>query len=368
LSSRQLAGLVVIAATAFIIGCEDDPTVPPPPQPPQIKTVVYYEKTFDAGVGREVGLQDDDVFDMLVTTAGKLWIGNAGGIAIYPDLSSRKREAAVNHTTGMTNPKVRSMVEYNGKIYVGTWGGGLNVYDIAGDSWSAHRAQPGGLTHDAISDIQVYNDQLFIGTNHGVSIYDPGADSWTRFTGTNGLLDTLVSAVLVVDSPTRGEERWYMPRVEYGLQPIELPFHGVTLHKPGAITPVWKFTRINSGLVSNNVNDVFYEPSTELVWIAFSGAGLGVVDVDAGTWTYYSTQHGLPSNVVYSIAMAGNTMWVATQNGIARRITNERWQGYARNGGLRADRVRRVYSEDPSHLWLAFIGEGASRVDPSSAK
>jgi ligand-binding sensor domain-containing protein len=362
-----LAGLVV-ASALVVFGCEDDTTIAPPPPAPQITTNANYSKTYHSQTGQQTGLQDPDVYDLLVTSAGKLWIGNAGGVAIYANLTATTREAAFNQIPpGLTNPKVRRMIEYGGKIYVGTWGGGISVYDVAGDTWSEMRAEDTGLTNDSVSDMYLYGDSLFIATNGGVNIYDLVGDAWASFSEAQGLLDTLVSAVMVVNTP-RGEERWYMPRVEYGLQVDELPDHGITLHRPTGVTPVWHFTQVNSGLTSNNITAVFYDAAADVTWIAFSGKGLGVVDIDAATWTYYTTIQGLPSDVVYSITMVNGEMWVATQNGIARRKSSGQWQGYNRSGGLRADRVRRVYSDDPTRLWLAFVENGASRVDPASAE
>jgi hypothetical protein len=44
------------------------------------------------------------------------------------------------------------------------------------------------------------------------------------------------------------------------------------------------------------------------------------------------------------------------------------WQGYAASGGLSADRVRRVYSDNGSNLWCAYINDGAARLNPTSAQ
>jgi ligand-binding sensor domain-containing protein len=55
-------------------------------------------------------------------------------------------------------------------------------------------------------------------------------------------------------------------------------------------------------------------------------------------------------------------VWAATQDGLARLGADGKWQGYNTSGGLQADRVRRLYSDDGQRLWLGFVQGGAARV------
>jgi ligand-binding sensor domain-containing protein len=125
---------------------------------------------------------------------------------------------------------------------------------------------------------------------------------------------------------------------------------------------------VNSGLLEPNVNDIFYDADTDLFWVAFSTRGLAVVDVDASMWTYFNMRNGLPSNVVYSVTKVGETIWVGTQNGVARQLGDGNFRGYGRSGGLPGDRVRRLYSNDSNSLWAALIENGAVELDPASAQ
>ena len=95
---------------------------------------------------------------------------------------------------------------------------------------------------------------------------------------------------------------------------------------------------------------------------------MATLDPDAKLWTFYTTDSGLPSNVCYAITKVGSEIWVATQRGIARRLGDGTFRGYARGAGLPADRVRKVYTDDGSRLWLSLIEGGAARVNPASAQ
>lgn len=130
-------------------------------------------------------------------------------------------------------------------------------------------------------------------------------------------------------------------------------------------------TTVNSALAAPNVNDVYYDEANDLFWIAFATQGLATVDYSSSKWTYYTTDDGLPSNVIYSIAVVQGQLWVATQEGVARQLGDGTFRGYARSGGIPGDRVRRVYTNDPNNdqeLWLGLVDAGAALVNPSTAE
>jgi len=333
---------------------------------PQVSHGPWYTKTFNSA-GEQNGLQNNDVFDILVRSDNTVWIANQSGIAVYPDLNTTLRGIGYNELNGMSNPKARRILEYNNQLWVATWGGGVNLYDFASDTWSVFRARRNqGLTSDQISDITVHNGLLFFATNNGVSIYDPGTDTWQRFQTSEGLMVPFVSAVEVATTTGGQELRWYGPRVEFGLDPSDLATVGITLDRPGR--GVSQFTVVNSGLPEPNVNDIFYDADDDVTYLCLTTKGIARVDLNTSTWTYATREQGLPSNNTYSLTKVDGALWVGTQNGIARQKADGSWQGYNSAGGLKADRVRRVYTDDPSRLWVGYIQFGAGRVAPSSAQ
>jgi ligand-binding sensor domain-containing protein len=301
------------------------------------------------------------VFAFLALSNGEFWIGTAAGIARYPDVNATTRPAQdlVNEINGLPNPKVRAMAEFSGKVYVATWGGGLGVYDIAGDSWTTLTTAD-GLLDNYVADVAVSPTEnlLYFATNAGVSIYDPAADAFEDFETGDGLLDKLVSAVQVVDNGGT-VERWYGPRLDEKVLPALLPFHGITVAK-GAAT-VYGYTTENSGLAEPNVNDIFHDAVRGVFWVAYSTKGIAEVNVPGSTWMSHTMVQGLPSNTVFSLTRAAGTVWAGTQNGLAK-LQNGKWQGYNTGGGLQADRVRAVYSDNGERLWVGFVDGGAARV------
>jgi ligand-binding sensor domain-containing protein len=338
----------------FVVACGDDSTTPPPPpQPPQIATLTSWT--------RSQGLPSNDVYSILVTSAGQLWIGTAAGIAIYPNISSTTVDLVVNELNGLPNPAVREMIEYSGFIDVATWGGGIGIYDMTADTWS-FRNTANGMRAVTVADVVASpsENRVYCATTNGVSIYNVTANTFSSFIPPN-LLDPVVSCT-GLRTVNGTVERWYGPRYETIIPPGDQEAeHGITVSR-GAST-VFYYTLANSGLAEARVNDIFCEAEPDSVcWVATTAAGIALVDPNARTWTYYTRQSGLPSNLVYSVTRAAGTMWVGTQGGLARMRGDGTWQGYDSGGGLQADRVRKVYSDDGERLFVGFVDGGAARI------
>jgi ligand-binding sensor domain-containing protein len=349
---------MAVMAASFVPACGDDPTQPdPPPPPPQISTAL--------SLTRSQGLTSNDVFSLLVTSEGELWVGTSAGITMYPTTSSTAPNDTVNELNGLPNPNVRTMVEYDDHIYVATWGGGIGIFDMTADTWST-RTTANGMLAGGVADLAASPTEnlVYCATSAGVSILDVGTGDFTSFVPTN-LMDPIVSCVALRDDMGT-IERWYGPRFEGPvITDAAKAAHGITVSR-GAST-LYYYTLANSGLAEARVNDIYYDSDDNVFWVAFTSAGLARVDPAMSTWTYYTTEEGLPSNLVYSVTRANGTMWVGTQMGLACLGDNGRWQGYSRSGGLQADRVRTVYSDDGQCLWLGFVDGGAARVNPASA-
>lgn len=363
--AARFATLSLIVAVA---ACEDDVTVAPPEAPPQISTTQTYVKG-------SKGLPNNDVYAILAVSNGELWIGTEQGIAKYPSLTATAHSGSqdiVNELNGLPNPKVRDMVEFQGKVYVATWGGGFGIYDVAGDSWTS-KTVADGLRHAYVSDIAISTGEtrLYFATNDGVSIYDPAGQSFTSF---DDLTRPVVSSVAVRNT-SAGFERWYGPKVESieDESTQQLPDAGITVSRG---SQVLEYTTVNSGLPEPNVNAILFDEADPaaaegIFWVATSTKGISRVNVDNSQWTTFTAVNGLPSNIVYSVTRAagpgGQTIWVGTQNGVARLRNDGTWQGYNTGGGLSHDRVRLVYSPDGTALWIGYVNGGAARVNAAGA-
>jgi ligand-binding sensor domain-containing protein len=357
---KRAFALISVALVSVLIACKPTTVVEPPPPGPQITTVASYT------TAAPTDLPNNDVFSILVTAGGQVWMGGESGLRIYPSVTATKPTGdVINEINGLPNPYVRAAVEYNGRIYIATWGGGIGIYDEGTQQWSSKQAGTGStsLIDNHVSDavLSTAEDRIYFATNQGVSIYDPTAGTFSNFVNLGP--DLIVSSI-EVRNDNGTFERWYGPRYDT-VDPGAASGHGITVSRG---SNVYRFTTSNSPLPEPRVNDIFYDNVRDVFWVAFVTAGIAEVSVTNSTWTFYTTVQGLPSNTVYSITRANDDVWAGTQGGLARLKDNGHWQAYSRSAGLQSDRVRVVYTDDGSRLWLGFVEGGAARVNPASAQ
>jgi signal transduction histidine kinase/ligand-binding sensor domain-containing protein/DNA-binding response OmpR family regulator len=76
-----------------------------------------------------------------------------------------------------------------------------------------------------------------------------------------------------------------------------------------------------TSLGHNSVQGLLRDPRQpdRVLWVGTGGGGLNRLDIDAGTFSRYTTAQGLPNNVVYGVLPddAGN-LWLSTNRGLAR--------------------------------------------------
>ena len=366
-SFTRFIGFALIMSVFVVLACDEDNGVEPPTPALQINVVYAFTKNSNPA-DTVTGLQSNDVYDVMVDSRDRTWVASNAGVSRY---IGRTGDGVFNRNNVLPNPKCRTLFEHNDKLWIGTWGGGVGVYDIAADAWSQLTVDS-GLVNGLVSDIKADGDDIYFATSNNVSIYKdddqlPMDQRWSEYTTDDGLLTPVVSTIEIANTRTRGREIWYGPRMEEMILPGDYDSFGITVEREGLSLPI-HYTTVNSGLLEPNVNDIFYDDVTELFWVAFSTLGLASVDVDGSTWTYYSMVQGLPSDVVYSITSVDGVIWVGTQGGVARMLSDGRFRGYGRSGGLPGDRVRRVYSNSATVLWSGFIENGAALLDPRSAK
>lgn len=332
MSPKRILGFALIAGFLFpMLACDDVTTPDPPPQDKQITVSRYYTKTFNGS--SQTGLQNNDVFDCLVT-GQEVWIGNQEGVAVFDLNGGTRRTEAYDQNSGLPNPKVRVVVELDGKLYVGTWGGGLGVFDLTARTWD-QLTSADGLVNDLISDIQIDEGKLLIATNGGASMYDPVADTWDSFVkgagNTQGdLLDDFVSAIAIANTP-RGKEYWYMPRWESGIDPGTEGEHGITITRGD-----FNATPVVDTLQAVMDNTLYEDPDGSLSNAKgeFMFVGLG--------------EDGLWRNAVIKFDIAGNIPEDATI--MDARLT------------MRNNKAGFFLSRVTLHRALADWGEGTSMV------
>ena len=164
---------------------------------------------------------------------------------------------------------------------------------------------------------------------------------WESFTTADGLPDDHVFSVAV-----DGKRVWAATE------------NGLGLYENGK----WKVYRPEDGLAHRAVLYVAPDKRTGDVWIATMG---GLSRFSGGRFdTYTQFNSGLPNDVVYGVAVEGDTVWVATAAGGGRLSTRtKQWTLYNDRNTPMYEIWTYAVNATPSKVYYAVWGGGVLEYD-----
>ena len=291
-------------------------------------------------------LSSASVLSLIEDREGNLWVGTeTGGLHVLRD----QRFRTVGAREGLSSDATSAVVEdAAGILWVGTNGGGLNAI---------HRGQPAvvknysvrnGLLSDVILSLAAAkNGDLWVGTPDGLNRIRGGHID--AFTLADGLPDDFIRSLLVDADGSlwigtrRGLAHWS------GQIGVRTAAHMET------------FTHVN-GLGSDLVGAMARDSSGDL-WVA-TFAGLSCLR--GGKITNYTTFNGLSSNVVTALLpRAGGKLLVGTQDHGWNLWDGQRFFAVGRNRQehiLEKTTIHAILEDAGNHLWFA-TGNGIARCD-----
>jgi signal transduction histidine kinase/ligand-binding sensor domain-containing protein/AmiR/NasT family two-component response regulator len=342
--------------------------------------------------GAESGFEKAEVYTASQDREGSLWIGYSGhGLARW---LGREQWQNYGETEGLANTSVWRIVrDASGDLWVGT-NRGLFHGRLENGAWRFERS-------DAVGELTVYglvaepDGSLWVGTFQG---------------GANGLLrySTRTRKKLIYPLPStteqfgvneirRGDDGTIWVATHTGLlqlapgskklESFPLPLDGahitdIKLRNHDLFVSGKKGLYIQQGArkrlltIAEGLRDTFVQsitlgPEGEL-WLAYSTAS-GITRIDFANdklqMRHFTTDDGLPSNVVYSQFFdASGRHWLATDSGVARQ-EGGRWIACDTSDGL-------VWNDTNAHAFLAepdglvWIGtsNGLSRFSPTTRR
>ena len=343
---------------------------------------------FCSNYGTESGLRKAEVYSAMRDREGSIWLGYSGhGLAHW---LGREQWQNFGEAEGLANPAVWRIVrDASGGLWVGT-----NQGLFQGRQQNGHwRFQRSGV----VGELPVYgllagqDGSLWVGT------FQPGAKGLVRYSPRTG-----EKVVYPAPAATAGFRVNELCRDDAGtiwvatptgllrlvpgstkLVPFPLPLDGAHITdlkfrnhdmfvsgKKGLY--VQQETRSRLLTVADGLKDTFVEsvtlgPEGEL-WLAYATpSGITRIDFtgDGQLMRHFTTDDGLPSNVVYSQFFdARGRHWLCFDNGVAVQ-EGGRWNTYDTSDGL-------VWNDTNAHAFLAepdgviWIGtsDGMSRFSP----
>ena len=246
---------------------------------------------------------------------------------------------------------------------------GLNqaIYlESAGDStplnWRT-LSKADGLADNYITTVVKVGEDLWVGTPHGLGIRYGGKDSWTFFATKDGLRHDFVTCVAwepanrATEGQGEGTEEWK------GGKDNNTPYASQS-HHASRFTPhvsrLWIGTKAGLSTyepqnrkwnthpsklqISGWINDIKLDGS--FIWIATTN-GLVYYNRSTHVSSTLTETDGLPSEVINTVAIGVNSIWVGTPSGLARLDKSSITPHVSRPDTPRIPRLRRGSSALP---------------------
>jgi signal transduction histidine kinase/ligand-binding sensor domain-containing protein/ActR/RegA family two-component response regulator len=338
-------------------------------------------------------LSGNEVWSITGDREGNVWVGvKGGGVNRLP--AGGTLFGAWRHDPGNPNSlaadNVRAIAgDRDGNVWMGTYSGGLDRFEPKRGEFVHYRhnpKDPGSLDSDQV--YSVYTDRsgtLWAGSGRGINRLDPNSGTFRHFNpwGTTrgpiyyfledragrfwftcagrGLLDRSTGAATPVGNgglisayEDRNATLWLdtsagLERIDPGGKPREIP--------------VAPFSGAGRG--SFEINFI-QEDAAGILWLA-TETGLIRLDPKTEKHTFYTTQDGLPDNVVQCILpdSSGN-LWLSTNNGISVFNPGQSvFRNYHESDGLQGEQFNRKSCFEDSAGRMYFGGlHGFNSFDP----
>lgn len=271
-----------------------------------------------AGLGALLGVHDDQIFDVLQDSEGRMWYGTRIGIRSVVG----GRAIPLSPHQPATTATFRIQTGPNGAIWVST---GIGLYRVAaGSMWTPAPDLP------ARSFWVAKDGEVWIGTN-GRGLVHLHPRLIRMYTSEDGLpSNNIVMAVL----PSQDGHLWVGSNC--GLSVFDGSRFKNFIEKDGLKnTCVWS-------LAEDRRHDI---------WIGTYGGG--IFQYRNGVFRQYTREQGLASRIAIQIAVArDDSLWIATPDGVSRMQAGS-FRNYTTADGLSSTEIRNIHQDHAGTIWVA---------------
>ena len=290
---------------------------------------------------RESGGGSAKVSSITEDRSGNLWVGTESGDIIKvtnqfsgnPKLKYYTTEKFLK--TYFNKIEIRSIIEdKNGNIWIGSFGNGIYLINPVTDKVNRITQEvnkPNTIANDFIHSIYESSDQLiWIGTGAGgLNKFNPKDQSFTYYK--HDPEDDKSISTDEVTAVCEDSEGFIWAGTSIG---------GLNKMDPGT----GQFERFSHDIsdiktISSNRIICLYVDKKNNVWIGTFGGGLNKWISESNSFEYYTTENGLPSNIINSIVEdASGNLWISTDNGISVfKVETNSFKNYNYNDGLQGN-------------------------------
>jgi signal transduction histidine kinase/ligand-binding sensor domain-containing protein/CheY-like chemotaxis protein len=272
-------------------------------------------RTFRRPATRSYRQSGFSVYMLFEDSGGDVWI-DAGGLYRWNRSTGEfiSFETASSRLDDFGNTGVWSLLEHpRGFLWAGTYRG-LYHHEIATGRSRQYRhdpADPGGLPEVEVKG--VFRDRggtlWAVTENYLAKLVNPARGRFVSYRYNERLTSAAWTFPSVVQT---GDGHLWFGSLQ-GLVRFDPRTERFRYYRNDPADP--------TSLGHNSVQGLLRDPlqPDRFLWVGTGGGGLNRLDIEAGTFTRYTTAQGLPNNVVYGILPddAGR-LWLSTNRGLAR--------------------------------------------------
>jgi len=327
-------------------------------------------------------LVNDRIYALYEDRAGILWVATDGGVSRY--VPEKNRFALYRHNPQDPNslgaPRVGAVLkDRDGVLWVGLHAGGLDRIDPTGavTHYRHDPDDPHSLGHDHVTALyQDPSGAIWVGTGAGLDRLDPGTGEgaaaprpyFAHYVHNPADPHSLGPGAVKAIYGDRSGALWIGTEEPGTLSRLE---PGTGEAPPRPYFTVYRYDPANPDGFPNTYGiRAILEDREGPLWLG-TYSGLVRFDPRTGTFTQYrhnpDDPHSLSDDFVWSLYEdAEGTLWVGTHGGLNRLDDREagRFTVYTVEDGLPNDGIAAILGDDAGHLWLATMGGGLSRFDP----
>ncbi len=310
-----------------------------------------------------------------------------------------------NIKEGLPQSQVYDIVQDSiGYLWIATQGGGLAKFD--GEKFTVFNEKD-SLQSNFINSLKVSNDSLFIGTFSGLSIYTKGKfsnyespkvnkilriDKMIILATEKGIYKFIADKIQPIQSSSKinltnindivKSNNQYLIATTNGLWLIDKlsdpskieqldTSHFTSLSKKEGIVYASSFDNglkiIRNGAITKTVSTIERINKISLlqnqIWIATDNSGVYVLNDQFQTDQSINQNNGLIVNQARTIFQdLQKNIWIGTSEGGLFKLTQNNFQHFDRNSGLKGNRTYAVHNKG-NEVWISSSERGITKID-----
>ncbi len=255
----------------------------------------------------EVGLPSNHI-TAIAADGNVIWFGTyEHGLARY-DLR-RETWRIYSEIKTLSDNDVKDILATDESVWVATRSGLNQATYLEGPEFSTELdwrtlSKANGLVDNYITALAEVEEDLWVGTPRGLGGRQGGEDRWTFFTTKDGLVHNFVTCI-ALEFENRGTENTFS-RLWIGTRA------GLSTYEPR--NQRWN-THPSELQISGWINDIKLD--NDFAWIA-TADGLIYHNLSTEVLGKLTEKDGLPSDVINTVAIGRDSIWIGTVSGLAR--------------------------------------------------